>query len=325
MKQKLFAGIDVGGTKIAAGLVLGSGRIIARDKVPTPRPASSRSCAVLIEKMLDGLLAQAGILAKRLDGIGIGIPGIVDAGGKIVTTPNMCLKGNSLKRRLEEHFHATTLLGNDVNLGVLGEKWVGAARGRKNVVGIFVGTGIGGGIISDGRLLLGTHGAAGEIGHMILQSQGPKCSCGNRGCLEALCGRWAIERDIRQAVADGRKTSLRKFARSTKPIKSGMIGKALRKKDRVAVSVMTKASRALGTACISLRHAFDPEILVLGGGVIEACGSFMIPVIKESVRHDPLFCGLGPCKISASQLGDDAVILGGVALVSGLFRSIPSA
>ncbi len=316
MRKRIFAGIDVGGTKIALGLVSDRGRIIARAKTPTPKDASPETLTRLITDLLNGLLRDMG--CRRLAGIGVGVPGIVDQKGEIVRTPNINLSRSRLRPRLEKRFRARTVVGNDVNLGVLGEQWLGAARNAKNVVGIFVGTGVGGGIVVDGRLMTGLHGAAAEIGHMAISPEGPKCSCGNRGCLEALCGRWAMERDIRAAVAKGKKTVLAKFVKGKrKPLKSKILRKALNKKDPLTIAIMTRAAKHLGAACVSLCHIFDPEVVVLGGGVMEACGDFMLPIIKKAVRKDKLFSGLRRCEIASSRLGDDAVILGGVALASG--------
>ena len=317
MKRAYYIGIDVGGTKIAAGLMTEAGRILGRIKSSTPKNSSPKKIYLLISDLLWELLDGCDIGKKELAGIGLGIPGIVDtAKGTILRTPNMNLSGANLTKQLKKKFGAPVALGNDANLGILGEKWLGAARKTRTVIGLFLGTGVGAGAILDDTLATGSHGAAAELGHMIIRDNGPKCSCGARGCLEALIGRWAIERDIRKAIAAGKKTVLTKFLkRKSDIIKSRMLRKALDQHDRVVTRVLTDASRQLGVACVSIRHIFDPEMIVLGGGLIEACGDFMLPIVKKTARNDSLFSGLPKCEIAASQLGDDAIILGGVALV----------
>ncbi len=208
------------------------------------------------------------------------------------------------------------LAGNDVDLGLLGEQWLGSAKGLRHVIGVFPGTGIGGAIIKHGILYLGTHGAAAEIGHMIVDINGPLCSCGNHGCLEALAGRWAIERDIRQAIKNKEKSKyLKKFNIKNKTIKSKILKEGLRIHDPIITRVMTKASYVLGKACVSLNHIFNPQAIIFGGGIIEACGSYMIPIIRKTVDEDPFFAKFNQCKILPSLLGDDAVILGAVKLI----------
>lgn len=315
MKNGHYLGIDVGGTKIAAGVITSRGRIRARAKIPTPKGASCKKIASLITRICQTLCAESKLRMRDIRGIGIGIPGIVDAErGRIISTPNMNLSGTNFGKILKQGIPSGIYLGNDVNLGVLGEQWRGAAQNTRNVVGLFVGTGLGAGVIVNGKLLLGAHGAAAEIGHMVINPAGPRCSCGNRGCLEAYIGRWAIERDIRAAIKKGGKPSLKKLASACeKPVKSKILRKALKKKDPVVTPLMREVSEILGRTCISLRHIFDPEIIVLGGGVIEACAQFMLPVVQAAFKTDKFFKGIQRCRIVKSQLGDDAVILGAAA------------
>ena len=153
---------------------------------------------------------------------------------------------------------------------------------------------------------------------MIVHSEGPKCSCGNRGCLEAYAGRWAIERDIKSGIKAGRKSIIKDLVEGKiVSIKSKILAKALERNDPLVKKVLTEVCEMLGVACISLRHIFDPEIIIMGGGVIEACGNFMLPLIIKTAHMDVFFRGLKKCKIVASELGDDAIMLGAVALVAG--------
>ena len=316
MRNNYFAGIDVGGTKIAGALATTEGKISSRVKYPTPKDALPGKIVHIISDLLEEMLYTQGLARKNLNGVGIGIPGIVDTErGRVIRTPNMKLSGANLQRQLESKLKVKCALGNDANLGTLGEKWLGAAKRAKNVVGLFIGTGIGAGIIINEKIVTGSHGAAAEIGHMIIQDDGPKCTCGNIGCLEALTGRWAIERDIRQAIKRGKKTIISKLLdKKSDTIKSKFLRKAIEKRDPLTTKILKAAAEQLGIACISIRHIFDPEMIVLGGGVMEACGDFILPIVKKTARKDRFFSSIGACDITTSKLGDDAIVLGAIAL-----------
>ncbi|MDZ4243232.1 MAG: ROK family protein [Candidatus Omnitrophota bacterium] len=327
MTDNVFIGIDVGGTKIAAALVNENGKVLARGKKPTPKNAAGKGVLSVIKKMLNALARDAGVPLSDARGIGIGIPGLVGPNNQdILATPNIRLAGFPLWKNLRKIFNGPIAINNDVNVGLLGEQWLGAARDAKDVLGLFPGTGVGGGIIINGKLVTGTRGAASEFGHMIMALNGPPCSCGNRGCLEALASRWSIERDIRAAVRKGRKTVITDLTGGDlSAIKSRVLKQALKAKDPLARDVVSKAADALGAACVSLNHIFNPEMIVLGGGVIEACGNFILPRVRKAVDADPFFSkDINRCRVVESQLGDDAVILGAVALIRQELKLAPS-
>lgn len=316
MKTKFFIGIDVGGTKIAAAIISPAGKVLARAKTSTPAKAKPALILALILDLIEQIIREGKFSRKQLAGIGIGVPGIVDSQNHILATPNINLAGFPLCAKLSKKFHVKVVAGNDVNLGLLGEQWLGAGKKIKNIIGIFPGTGVGGAILIDGKLIIGTQGAAAEIGHMIICPDGPMCSCGNHGCLEALTGRWAIERDIRTSIEHGRKTLITQLINGkVASIKSKFLKAALKAKDPLTVEIMQKAARTLGLACINMRHIFNPQLIILGGGVIEACGEFLLPIINKTFHADPFFAKIDKCKIVSSSLGDDAVVLGAVALV----------
>jgi glucokinase len=259
---------------------------------------------------------------KDAAGLGVGVPGVVDSSaGEVVKTPNLPLAPVALGPRLEGTFGIRTALGNDVNLGTLGEKYFGAAREADSALGIFVGTGIGGGLVLDGRLYEGWRGAAAEIGHLRVRIDGPECGCGGRGCLEACASRTAIERDLFAALAAGRESVLVSLLTGRggalcppSRIRSGILEEALAQQDALVMEVLAEASRVLGLGVASLVNVVDPQVVLLGGGVIEACGSFMVPRIEETARAEVMPGGRNGFRIVTSQLGDDAVALGGVAL-----------
>ncbi len=314
-QNRLYLGVDIGGTKVQASLVRESGEIIGRERCPTPRNAGPEHEVAAIEKCMDDMVRKGGISPNDLTAIGIAVPGVVDPDrGLVVVAPNMQLTGVALGPLLEARFKAPIIIGNDGNLGALGETWLGSARKAESVLYICVGTGIGSGFVQHGKLWRGDRESAGEIGHMIMHIDGPKCGCGNCGCFEALASRTAIERDIRDALAAGRTSVLTELAEGDlSVIRSGMIRKALDVGDELVTGVMRRAAEVLGYACINVRHLLDPEAIVFGGGVVEACSDFIMPIIENIVGRDPLPGAREGGRVLLSALGDDAVVLGAVA------------
>ena len=311
-----YIGLDIGGTKIAGALVSASGKILTRTKTSTPKKVKPKDIYTCITDAIDELIHASGIKSSDIKGIGVGVPGIVDTRNHhILAAPNIALTGFPLSASLKQKYHKRVEILNDVNAGLLGEAWLGAAKGMAHVVGIFPGTGVGGAVISDGKLLLGAQGAATELGHVIVKLDGPLCHCGNRGCLEALTSRWAIERDIRLAVKSGQKTIVSKLNDGKLDmIKSRILKEALSKNDAVVKSVLTKAARVLGRVSVSLNHTFNPQAIIFGGGVIKACGNYMLPIVTKEVNADPFFKRFNTCRILSSKLGDDATMLGAARL-----------
>lgn len=316
MNENLFIGIDIGGTKISAGLINEHGQIISRLKRSTPGKNPKEVFAAICD-IIETLLSENRLDQSEIKGIGMGIPGILNKKrDKVVVSPNAAVANFAFPTEIEKKFKIKTVMENDVNMGLLGEKWLGAAKDAEIPVGIFPGTGIGGAIILNGELFLGANGAGTEIGHMFIDANGPKCGCKNSGCLESMASRRAIERDIREAIKRGEKTVITKYSgKNPKTIKSGMLKKALKKKDKVVTHVLKTASEHIGLHCVSIRHLLDPDMIVFGGGLIEACGDFMLPIIKKVISLDKYFANVPQCKIVKAKLGDDAAILGAVALV----------
>jgi len=312
-----YIGLDIGGTKIAGALVSASGRILARTKTATPKKVKSADIYDCVTDAIDELIHASHVRLTAIKGIGVGVPGIVDTRHHhILAAPNIALTGFPLRASLNRKYKKPVVMTNDVNAGLLGEAWRGAARGLSHVIGIFPGTGVGGAVITDGKLLLGQQGAATELGHVIVDIDGPLCHCGNRGCLEALTSRWAIERDIRAAVKAGQDSIVVKLKNGKLDvIKSKVLKEALDKNDKVVKTVMSKAARVLGKTAVSLNHTFNPQAIIFGGGVIKACGDFILPIIKKEVAADTFFKKFNTCRILLSQLGDDAVLLGAARLV----------
>jgi len=318
---KHLVGVDVGGTKILALVVTGAGEVVARHKAATH---SGAPMAEQIAQAVDGALAGADLSVAGIAGIGVAMPGSVDsATGYLVTVPNLEVDDLKLVDTLRARYPVPVEVGNDVNLGTLAECWLGAGQDANTVVGMFVGTGIGGGVVIDGRLRTGPEDLGGEIGHMVLMVDGPECGCGNLGCFEALASRTAIERDIRRAIDEGRQSSILAYAGDDGRIKSGALADALDEGDGVVTEVMSRAAHYLAQGALTIRHLLDPDMIVLGGGVAEACGEFLLPRIEAEVRADRMKGSRDSMRVALSKLGDDAVALGAAALVDATITDRP--
>jgi glucokinase len=323
--RRLYLGVDIGGTKVQASLVRESGEIIGRERCPTPRKGGPERVVAAVEKCIADALQKSGIAAGDLTAIGVAVPGVIDPDqGLVVVAPNMRLTGVALGTLLKARFKLPIIVGNDGNFGALGETWLGSARKAHSALYICVGTGIGSGFVQRGRLWRGDRESAGEIGHIIMHLAGPKCGCGNRGCFEALASRTAIERDLREAIAAGRNSVLSELCGGNlSVIRSGMIRKALDVEDELVTEVVRRAAEVLGYACVTVRHLLDPEAIVLGGGVIEACSDFIMPIVENIVGLDPLPGARKGGRVLLSALGDDAVVLGAVAAARKLVHRSP--
>ena len=314
-KNNWYIGIDVGGTKIQASLCKECGVVVASAREATPREGTPDDTIKAIVSAVSKALAEEDKSLKDLTAVGIAVPGVVDPMGNVVGTPNMNLGGVKLKSILEKKLGVPVSIGNDGNLGALGESWVGSGHGSKSIISICVGTGIGSGIVIDGHLLPGACDAAGEIGHMHVLDDGPECGCGNHGCFEAIAGRLAIERDIRAALAKGETSIISELmAQKDGLIKSGMLNTALKSKDPLVTRIVTKAAVVIGRVCRSVRHLIDPETIILGGGLMEACGWFLMPIIQREIEDDHLIASKRKREVVYSSLGDDAVVFGALAL-----------
>ena len=255
---------------------------------------------------------------SRIDGIGIGAPGAIDRRkGLVVKAPNLGWTDVPLARLIGKRFDCDVVLGNDVQVAIVGEHAFGAARGTQRAVGIWVGTGVGGGLINNGELDRGARGAAGEIGHVVLDENGPKCGCGRNGCAEAFSSRSAMERDVRAAAAAGRDTAVLRIMeeRRKERMTSSVIARSLAANDAVMQEVLARAQHYLGLLAGNLVNVYDPEMIVIGGGVAQRLQEDFVAPIRTTaqsryLRPDPE----GAVKIVAATLGDYSGALGAAAL-----------
>jgi len=316
--------VDVGGTKILATAIAENGEILARLKEKTQRDSKRRLLAQ-INDVTDAVLASAGIAPADMAGMAFGIPGVVrTATGEVLCTPNVPLTDTPLGSMMREHYGVPVTVSNDVNLGTLGEHWKGAARGADSVYGIFVGTGIGGGLVINGRIVEGHRGLCGEIGHLMIPLGADEIVGAldrKHIFLEDLCSRTAIENQLRHAIqVEGKTSILTDIVGDAKlrRIRSKALREALRRRDPLVTDVVRRCSYLLGLATASLLHVVDPEVIVFGGGVIEACGDWMLPWIEKTARKVAMPGTGEELKIFRSALGDDAIVMGGLALLRQL-------
>jgi len=313
-----FICLDIGGTKILGAVMNEKNEILLRVKKKTRPESGQEAVDGRIRKVIHELMSACGIDRKDLRAIGAGAPGVIDMkSGNVLFAPNMPWKNHALGRIMEEEFQVPFVVGNDVNVGVLGEWKYGAARGFSHVVGIFVGTGIGGGIIIDGKLFTGSGFYGAEIGHMIINTEGPLCNCGQRGCLEAYASKVAITRELKAGMDMGMPTVLADvLGEKGSVIKSGDLKKAVLRGDRLAVSTFQRALYYLAAGIGNLVNIFNPQIVILGGGVVEALEEDVLSLVKSNIGRFAWPHMLEQTQIRAAQLKDDAVLYGARALIS---------
>jgi glucokinase len=245
--------------------------------------------------------------------VGIGVPGAVDVKkGKVLMAPNLGWRNINMRKIMQKKLKLPVSIGNDVDLGVFGEQHYGAAKNIRNVVGVFWGTGIGGGIIISGKLHNGFSQTSGELGHMVADPNGPVCTCGNKGCLESIAGKWAIQRDWRVYQKAKSNTA------SHKVLRSKQIKEAFLNKDPFFSESLGKACKYLGMSLASIVNLINPEVIVLGGGMIESMENELLPLIREAM--DESIFPSAKVTLKTAILGDYAIIAGSAALARQQFN-----
>ncbi|CAN5546004.1 ROK family protein [soil metagenome] len=308
-EQLLVAGVDVGGTNIEVGLVGDDHEVHRRSKAPTPTEGP--------DAVLDTIAELVGSLGVAPAAVGVGIPGVVHE-GQVLTVPNLSNwhEQFDLVQALEERLGGVPVsLGNDANVGLLGEWLAGAARGARNVLGLWMGTGVGGGLILDGRPYTGSRGAAGEIGHVVVNAGGALCTCGRRGCAEAYAGRRSMREAVITMVEAGRETSLLEIRdeEDKSSLTSKVWATALEDGDELATQLFDSAVEHLGVAVGSAVNLLDLDVIVVGGGLAEKLGQNLADRIAGAAR--PWMLQPSPdLRFVVSELADDAGVVGAASL-----------
>lgn len=311
-----WIGVDLGGTKILTGVFTPQLKCVGKAKMSTKASRGADAVVDRVERCVREAVDECDLDLKKIRGVGIGAPGAVDPkSGKVIFAPNLGWQDVALKRELEKRLDLPVFLENDTNISTLGV-WSSEFQCKpRHLLGIFIGTGIGGGLILNGELYGGFNRTAGEVGHMVLEVGGPKCACGNQGCFEALAGRQSLFKKIQQLVRSGGKTILTDMlGDDLANMRSGDLRKAIRKGDKLVDRVVEEAAEYTGIAVANLINILNPEIVVLGGGVIDALEDEMMGIIIETAR-DYAMSGVDKgIEIVASKLGDDAGITGAAFL-----------
>ncbi len=316
MGQTYRIGLDVGGTKVLGAIFDEERNIVHRlKKKSTEQGAEAENVEQVIVSVVEEMLASSGIPLKQIAAVASSIPGVIDqASGVVLFTPNLPWRNYDIRKAMEKRFGVPFFIGNDVNLGVLGEYRFGTARGYQNVVGLFVGTGVGGGLILDGKLFTGHRFKAAELGHMVVEPEGPLCGCGQRGCLEAFSSKQGMSAYIRQQVSRGRDSLLAEAVQAG-VFKSKKLKKALLAGDEVALEAVDRSCHYLAVATGSLINIFSPDLVLYGGGVMEAVGEMFLDKILREVDRYCMPEIRSTVELKNAALGDDSVLYGALALM----------
>lgn len=313
----LVAGVDIGATSVDLGVADFSGKILVRYSEPTsvkdgPIKVLGQACS-LLEKMLK----ENNLSSEKLNGIGIGVPGPVDfSAGMLVSPPIMPgWDRYPIIQTVQQWFpSANVVVDNDVNVMALGEVYQGAGKGVGNLIFVKIGTGIGAGIVCEGKIYRGSSGCAGDIGHIGVNKTGPLCHCGNRGCLEAVAAGPAIaERSLIEAQAGKSPILLKRYERNGKVLSAEDVGAAAREGDALAVEIIRESGQFVGDVLDGLVNFYNPEVIVIGGGVSNL-GNLLLSSIRKTVLNRSTPLATRDLHIVFSEIGPDAGVIGAVNL-----------
>jgi glucokinase len=314
--EDLFIGIDLGGTKIVAGVVDRSGRILARQYRDTDASEGPQAVLRRLVEVATQLLSAEGVESSRVSAIGVAAPGPIDArSGVVALPPNLPGWRNvPLGELIHEELGFPTRLENDANAGALAEHRFGAGRGSDHMVYVTVSTGIGGGFILGGKLYAGATGAAAEIGHTTVVPSGPLCGCGNRGCLEALAAGSAIAREARERVQRGVPTLIAELSGGeAENVSAKLVAQAADQGDWEANAILDQAMAYLGVGMANLINLLNPELLVIGGGLTKM-GNRLFEPVRRAIDLRAFATAARAVELRRAQLGDDVGLLGSAAV-----------
>lgn len=312
-------GVDIGGTNLVVGAMPADGsRELGVHSLPTRAllggEAVVERIGEMIEKTIADVMRETGATRADFTGVGIGSPGPLDREqGIVIITPNLGWKDFPLRRLVSERVQLPATLDNDANCATLGEWWRGAAKGARHVVGFTLGTGIGGGLILDGRLYHGASDVAGEVGHTTVEANGRRCGCGNYGCLEAYASGPAIAMRAREALGGGEPSLIPALVNGDlNTLTAAIVYEAAERGDAIASDVVKDTARFLGIGVANMLNVFNPDVVVLAGGVAQAGDSLFVP-LRAEVRRRAFKPAVDACAIVPGALGNSAGMVGAVA------------
>lgn len=315
-KAEFVIGVDLGGTKIMAGLFNRQMECLSHSKVRTKAQKGQELVKERIVRCIREAAEKGQVGLDQVRAIGIGAPGPVDSEtGRVVFAPNLGWRDLNLKQELESILHVPVFVENDCNVCTLGIQAVELRGNPRHMIGIFLGTGIGSGLILNGQLFNGFNRTAGEIGHMVLDVNGPECGCGKKGCFEALASRTAIFKRLQAAVESGQESLLTQMlGKDLRRMRSSHLRKAVARGDSLVDQVVRQAAHFAGIAVANVVNLLSPEFVVLGGGLIEQLEDIMMTIIADTASHYAMPGTMKEVSIQASRLADDAGIVGASVL-----------
>ena len=310
-----YIGLDVGGTTFKAGVVTEDGRIVHKDAMPTGIERPYQEIIADMAALCKKVAADAGIEMSEIKSIGVGVPGLFDnKTGMIPFCTNLGWHDIPFVAEMKKHLDTPVYGDNDATVAGLAESVAGVSAGIKDSVFLTLGTGVGGGIIIDGKPYSGAHGCGSEIGHMMIKMGGELCTCGNYGCFERYASATAIIREARKAMAEHPESSmLAACGGDPEKLNAKIVIDAARAGDEAAKAVFGGYVQALAVGIINIINMLDPEVIVLGGGV-SAAGEFLLNAVREAVKPMVFFKTMPYARIELAQLGNDAGIIGAAML-----------
>lgn len=316
--RKAWVGFDLGGTKMLATVFDEKFRALGRRRRKTKGSEGASAGLERIFRTIDEALEEAKITPAELLGIGMGIPGPLDLDkGVVIESPNLGWKNFKLRQALEDKYKCPAALANDVDAGVFGEYRFGSGRGGRCVLGIFPGTGIGGGMVYEGQIYRGKTTSCLEIGHMVVEPKGRMCGCGRRGCLETVASRLAIAAEVAMASYRGETTTIMEAAGTDlADIRSSVLADAIKGGDKVVEKIVRNAARRLGDAAANACNLLAPDIVVLGGGLVEALPQLYLDEVHDVISKKVMTSLVTSITVTTASLGDDAGVLGSAALIA---------
>lgn len=320
---KAWVGFDLGGTKMLAKVFDAEFKTLGKKRRKTNGREGLKAGLERIVVTINDALEKAGLEAKDIGGIGVGSPGPLDLDkGIILDTPNLGWKNAPLKKTLEKAFGCPAVVVNDVDSGVYGEYRFGAGRDSHCALGVFPGTGIGGGCVYDGKIIRGRTRSVMEFGHMQVIPGGPLCGCGRRGCVEAVASRLAISAAAAAAAFRGEAPKLLELAgMDLSNIRSGVLVQAIEGGDHVIEEIVRDAARWLGVAIGNVVNLLGPDVVILGGGLVEAMPELYVEEVKRSAMARVMPSFEGSFKVVAAELADDATVMGAAAWVQDVVEA----
>ncbi len=311
----LILGVDLGGTKILTAVANSQGKMLSRDHSITPAQKGHKAVIQSILESAHRALGQADVAISDLIVIGVGAPGLLNPEtGILFTSPNLPgWRDVPLRDIMQERLGKKTFLINDANAAALGEFYFGAARGARNFIYITISTGIGGGIVIDGKIYSGAIGAAGEVGHMTIDDDGPICNCGNRGCWEMLASGTALAREARHRIEEGVRTSILEYADGdVEKVTAQVIQSAAEQGDSLAKELIGRTGYYVGVGLANLINIFNPELIVIGGGLSNIGDMLFEPAFKVAGEraYKEAFQAV---RFASAELGRNSGVLGAAA------------